>query len=280
MDLHISPVHTAGETMTPGRRLGEVRARTESLCVPLEIEDYVIQVSDSVSPPKWHLAHTTWFFETFLLERFEADFVPHHPAFRVLFNSYYNSIGDKHARPQRGLLTRPSLADVLDYRQQVDARLRRLLETPSVAIADLIALGLQHEQQHQELILTDAKHLLFMNPLYPAYACDGYAAPINQAPPSWRQFDAGVVNIGYGGDGFCFDHELPRHRQFVEHFSIAATLVTNRDYLAFIGDGGYRKDGSGFRSSFSRSRCTGRFPMTNGMSSHCKACSRWCNSSR
>ena len=216
-----------------------VRERSAALAAPLSPEDACVQSMPDASPAKWHLAHTTWFFETFILERYEAGFRPHHPAFRVLFNSYYNGIGEKHARAQRGLITRPSLAEALAYRVAVDARIAALLQAPSPELAALVRLGLQHEQQHQELLLTDLKHLLSMNPLHPAYAADAVLPPPSRTASGWHRVKAGIVEIGAAGDGFCFDNELPRHRQFVSDFALATTLVTNADYLAFIDAGGY-----------------------------------------
>jgi len=224
-------------------RYAQVRAATMALAAPLSDEDCGAQSMPDASPVKWHLAHTTWFFETFILERFEPGFQPFHPAFRVLFNSYYNGIGDKHPRPQRGLLTRPSMAEVRAYRANVDARIAvlvaRLGGEPS--LSSLLTLGLQHEQQHQELILTDVKHLLAQNPMAPAYL------PLNAqadaaAPPAqrWRRFEGGVHEIGHTGDAFCFDNELPRHKVYLEPFELSTRLVTNADYLAFIEAGGYR----------------------------------------
>ncbi len=196
------------------------------------------------SPVKWHLAHTTWFFETFLLERFEENFAPFHQAFRVLFNSYYNGVGEKHPRPERGFLTRPSRAEVLVYRENVDARMNRLLAVPhpsatAVDLTSLIILGLQHEQQHQELILTDILHLLSRNPLHPAYDPQFQYPAINDSKPAWREFAGGLVEIGHQGDSFHFDNERPRHRQFLEPFELASHLVTNAEYAAFIDAGGY-----------------------------------------
>ncbi|WP_020654275.1 ergothioneine biosynthesis protein EgtB [Massilia niastensis] len=218
-----------------------VRQRSLHLAEPLSAEDCCAQSMPDASPVKWHLAHTTWFFETFILKPREEGFTPFHPAFRVLFNSYYNGVGAKHPRPQRGLLTRPSLDEVRAYRAQVDGRIRRLLECGAdPALAALVELGLQHEQQHQELMLTDVKHLLAQNPLYPAYEADplGHAAP---APASdWIPFEGGLAEIGFGGRGFCFDNELPRHRTYVAPFALASRLVTNAEYLAFIEAGGYR----------------------------------------
>ncbi|MGV3655731.1 MAG: ergothioneine biosynthesis protein EgtB [Noviherbaspirillum sp.] len=218
-----------------------VRRRTVTLCGTLSEEDCCVQSMPDASPAKWHMAHTTWFFETFILERFEPGFIPHHPAFRMLFNSYYNGIGDRHARAQRGMLTRPSLDQVLAYRHAVDSRIGRLLRGPlPPELAELLELGLQHEQQHQELILTDIKHLLSLNPLQPAF-CEAAPAPAGPvAPLSWKAHAGGVVTLGHAGGGFCFDNELPRHRQFLEPFALASRLVTNGEFLDFVLAGGYR----------------------------------------
>ncbi|CAN7439600.1 ergothioneine biosynthesis protein EgtB [Pseudoduganella sp. LjRoot289] len=232
-------------------RYNTVRERSLALAAPLSEEDCGAQSMPDASPVKWHLAHTTWFFETFILERMEARFEPFHPAFRVLFNSYYNGIGEKHPRPQRGLLTRPALAEVQAYRANVDARMARLfageLDAPQRAQLEmLVTLGLEHEQQHQELMLTDVKHLLAQNPLQPEYVLaeragggNGPGAGLEAAAPEWLDFDGGLIEIGHGGDGFCFDNELPRHRQYVAPFALASRLVTNGEYLSFIEAGGY-----------------------------------------
>ncbi|HJV85827.1 MAG TPA: ergothioneine biosynthesis protein EgtB [Noviherbaspirillum sp.] len=218
-----------------------VRAETLALAELLSDEDSCVQSMPDASPVKWHLAHTTWFFETFILERFERDFRPFHPAFRVLFNSYYNGIGEKHPRPQRGMLTRPSLGDVRAYRHQVDERIAMLLETDDerADIPHLLEMGMHHEQQHQELILTDFKHLLSINPLQPAYSARPLPVTPYAEPLAWRKYDASIAGIGHAGSGFCFDNETPRHRQFVEAFSLASRLSANGEYLAFIEDGGY-----------------------------------------
>ncbi|MFC5459046.1 ergothioneine biosynthesis protein EgtB [Massilia niabensis] len=227
---------------TQVQRFSLVRDRSVQLAAPLSPEDCCAQSMPDASPVKWHLAHTTWFFETFVLEPREAGFAPFHPAFRVLFNSYYNGVGAKHPRAQRGLLTRPSLEEVRAYRFDVDARMVRLLANHpgDAALASLVELGLQHEQQHQELMLTDLKHLLACNPLAPAYAND----PLQEAAPPpalvFLPFDGGLAEIGHDGHGFCFDNELPRHRTYVAPFSLASRLVTNGEYRAFIEAGGYR----------------------------------------
>ena len=237
--------------LDPLARYECVRQHSLLLVTPLSDEDCGAQSMPDASPLKWHLAHTTWFFETFVLEALEPQFIPFHRAFRMLFNSYYNGIGARHPRAQRGLLTRPGMFEVRAYRQDIDARMIRLLQSDLGAAAraqliDLLELGLQHEQQHQELMLTDVKHLLAQNPLLPAYL----AAPLplslaSVAPqPAWIAFDGGLVSIGFepavGGDGFCFDNELPRHLDYVAPFLLAPRLVTNREFLDFIEAGGYR----------------------------------------
>ena len=219
----------------------QVRQRSLMLAEPLSDEDCGAQSMPDASPVKWHLAHTTWFFETFILERLEEHYAPFHPAFRVLFNSYYNGIGERHPRAKRGLLTRPSMAEVRAYRADVDARMARLLAARAgdEALAALVALGLQHEQQHQELILTDVLHLLAQSELLPAYLPAPAPAAV-PAAPGWIELEGGLHAIGHQGDGFCFDNELPRHRQFIAPFQLARRLVTNGEYLAFIEAGGYR----------------------------------------
>jgi ergothioneine biosynthesis protein EgtB len=226
------------------RHYDSVRKRSLMLAEPLSDEDCGAQSMPDASPVKWHLAHTTWFFETFILERLEAQFQPFHSAFRFLFNSYYNGIGDRHPRPQRGLLTRPSMQEVRAYRANVDTRIARLLATRAddEELAALIELGLQHEQQHQELILTDVRHLLAQNALHPVYLPAPPAQqPTPAAPPMrYADFAGGLAEIGHAGDGFCFDNELPRHREYLQPFALAERLVTNGEFLAFIEAGGYR----------------------------------------
>ncbi len=235
---------TTADPAALAQRFAAIRGASTALAAPLSPEDCTVQSMPDASPVKWHLAHTSWFFETFILERHEPGFAPFHEAFRVLYNSYYNGIGEKHPRAQRGLVTRPPLDQVLAYRADVDARIGALL-TRNFAAAEadeihtLIELGLQHEQQHQELILTDVQHLLSCNPLYPAYqkpAPSAVAAPALQ----WVEVPAGIVALGHTGEGFCFDNETPRHRQFVEAYALASRLVTNGDYAGFIAAGGYR----------------------------------------
>ena len=227
-------------------RYREVRRATNALAAPVSEADACIQSMPDVSPTKWHLAHTTWFFETFVLERAERAFAPFDPAFRVLFNSYYNSIGEQYPRPQRGLVSRPGLAETLDYRANVDARIARVLEAAGgggadAALCDVVELGLHHEQQHQELILTDLLHALAQNPLHPAYAKPpARAERAAAAALGWCDVGEGLFEIGDDGAGFAFDNERPRHRVFVEAFARATRTVTNAEWAAFIDDGGYR----------------------------------------
>ncbi len=223
-------------------RFVEVRATTGRLAEPLSAEDCAAQSMPDASPVKWHLAHTTWFFETFVLENAEPDFRPFHPRFRMLFNSYYNALGPRHARPERGLLTRPALEEVRAFRRQVDQRMLRLLgaAAPDARIAELTELGLHHEQQHQELILTDVKHLLSCNPLEPAYVTDARPSAA-AAPRAWHAYGEGVHEIGHAGAGFAFDNERPRHREYLDGFELASRPVTNGEFSEFVADGGYQR---------------------------------------
>ncbi len=226
-------------------RFVSVRAQTRRLCEPLQIEDFGAQSMPDVSPTKWHLAHTTWFFETFLLEALGE--APHHPAFKVLFNSYYNGVGEQFPRPRRGLLTRPTVAEVWAYREAVEARVLTRLEAGDLddhALA-LLELGLHHEQQHQELMLTDLKHVFFHNPLLPSYRPPRAALAARAPEPRVTErrfvpFDGRVVAIGHDGDGFAFDNELPRHEVICPPFALCSRLTTVAEYRAFIADGGYQ----------------------------------------
>jgi ergothioneine biosynthesis protein EgtB len=215
----------------------EVRAHTQALASPLSAEDCLLQSMPDASPVKWHLAHTTWFFETVILAH-RADYRPFDPRFAYLFNSYYEALGPRHPRPQRGLLARPSLDEVYAYRAHVDRAMAEVCDDP--ALRNLITLGLHHEQQHQELILTDIKHAFFSNPLLPAYHTD---VPQSHAPvPQSRiEVPGGVALIGHDGQGFSFDNEGPRHQVLLRPFRIAARPVSNGEYQAFIADGGYRR---------------------------------------
>ncbi|CAN5216188.1 ergothioneine biosynthesis protein EgtB [soil metagenome] len=225
-------------------RFAAVRATTERLVEGLSEEDCLLQSMPDASPVKWHLAHSSWFFETFVLAVHQGGYRVFDPAFAVLFNSYYVSIGARHTRAERGMLSRPPLSDVRRYRRHVDACIAALLSSADVAPAalELVELGLQHEQQHQELILTDLKHHFSRNPLAPAYRSRGAANEAADAAPSalsFVRFEAGVEQVGHSGGGFAFDNELPRHRVFVEAFELGDRLVTNAEYRAFIDDHGY-----------------------------------------
>src|SRR6267378_2742454 len=220
-----------------------IREVTRALAAPLSAEDCAIQSMPDASPVKWHLAHTTWFFETFVLAPHCAGYRSFGPAYRVLFNSYYNSVGDKHPRPERGMLSRPGLAEVLGYRNHVDQAMFDLLAEGrlSAEVAALIELGLHHEQQHQELILTDVKHLLSRNPMKPAYQKQWPLTPVRAREPRWIAFAGGLYEIGDDGSGFAFDNETPRHRVWLEAFEIASHPVTHGDFMRFIDDGGYHR---------------------------------------
>ena len=225
------------------RRYRAVRARTLALAAPLSAEDCALQSMPDASPVKWHLAHTTWFFETFVVTAVQDGYRTPDPAYRVLFNSYYQAVGPQHPRPSRGLLSRPSLDDVLAYRAHVDRAMAECCERArtDTALAARIELGLNHEEQHQELILTDVLHLLSCNPLHPAYDA-GDAVSASEAPEMrWIRYRAGVATIGHLGDAFAFDNETPRHRVWLEAFELASRPVTNAEYAAFVADGGYRR---------------------------------------
>lgn len=230
-------------------RYRSVRATTESLAAPLSPEDQQAQSMPDASPTKWHLAHVTWFFETFVLGEFTADYTAFHPQFAYLFNSYYEAAGPRHARPARGLLTRPSADEVIAYRRYVDRAMERLLTAPprnsANRIAELVTLGVNHEQQHQELLLMDIKHVFSCNPLAPAYeSTDVPDAPNGAAGTGtfdWHEVEGGVRSIGHAGDGFAFDNESPRHEVLLQDFRIASRLVTNGEYIEFIEDRGYER---------------------------------------
>jgi len=217
-----------------------IRAFSEQLCDPLLTEDMGLQACADVSPPRWHLAHTTWFFETFLLKPHLAGYRVFHPQFEYLFNSYYNGIGEQFARPQRHLLSRPTDKDVYAWRQQVDDAMVRLIEQQQPGLTDLVTLGLNHEQQHQELLLTDLKYSLSFNPLAPTLG-QPLAKADSPAPLSFQSFSGGLVEIGASGEGFAFDNETPRHRVWLEPFALANRPVSNGEFRAFIEDGGYRR---------------------------------------
>jgi ergothioneine biosynthesis protein EgtB len=236
-----------------------VRKYTEKLCQPLEIEDYIPQPIVDVSPPKWNIAHTTWFFEEMILKKFAPDYRVFDEQFGFLFNSYYNSIGDRTARDHRGAISRPTVKRVFEYRKHVDESMLELLKNVPVggvtstedpkatsrgteenALRDLVVLGLNHEQQHQELFLTDLKYTFSLNPLFPVYDEAYELVEKKEAATAGRvSLDAGTYDIGFSGDGFCFDNELARHQVYLDAFTISDRLVTNGEFIGFIEAGGY-----------------------------------------
>jgi ergothioneine biosynthesis protein EgtB len=228
-------------------RFLSVRTITEQLAAPLSAEDQTVQSMPDASPTKWHLAHTTWFFESFLLRAYAPGYRAFDPAYEYLFNSYYEAVGPRHPRPQRGMITRPGVDEIFAYRRHVTEAVTRLIESGPGDWQPLLELGLHHEQQHQELLLMDAKHMLSLNPLKPAYAPGGAAVPRTGTPSrggtplSWIDFEGGLVEIGHAGSGFAFDNEGPRHRVWLDPFALAIRPVSCGEYLAFIEDGGYRR---------------------------------------
>ena len=224
-------------------RFTKVRFFTNKLCEPLETEDFVIQSMPDVSPTKWHLAHTSWFFEAFVLKKANPDYKSIHPLYSYLFNSYYIQAGDRWTRPNRGLLSRPTVKDIFEYRNYVNEHVQNFIEKSSDKIfndlAPVIEIGLNHEQQHQELLLTDIKHVLSHNPLHPVYS----EKSINDSHPikkeQWFIFEKGIYEIGSDGKNFCYDNETPVHKQFLNSFALADRLITNKEFIEFIEDGGY-----------------------------------------
>ncbi len=223
----------------------EVRSFSEKLCKPLTIEDYVVQSMEDVSPTKWHLAHTTWFFENFVLASQDVPYQWACPEYSYLFNSYYIQAGARYSRPRRGLITRPGVQEVFEYRQRIDERIITLLkEVNQPALGELlpiIEIGIHHEQQHQELIVSDIKHVFSFNPLYPVYKETEAGSSQDVPEIAWVSFEEGIHRIGHDGNGFCFDSEMPCHRHFLESFQVANRLITNGEYIQFIDDGGYRE---------------------------------------
>ena len=239
------PAGVAGRSAEHSR-FEAVRRDSEALAANLTPEDQAIQSMPDVSPTKWHLAHTSWFFETFILAMHDPEYRPFDPAFAYLFNSYYEAVGPRHPRPERGLLSRPTVDAVGAYRDHVTAAMLRLIDSADEAvwhqIAPLLELGLNHEQQHQELILMDIKHVFSANPLLPAYqAPRPYAVGAAAPPRNWVEFEGGLCEIGHAGPGFAFDNEGPRHKVWLEPFRLATHPVSCGEYREFIEDGGYSR---------------------------------------
>ena len=271
----------------------EVRRTTEALCAPLEIEDYVIQSMPDASPAKWHLAHTSWFFETFVLASVQPGFEPVDSEYSYIFNSYYNAVGERIARDRRGVLSRPTVAEVFRYRAAVDKRMKELLDragnTAFERVRSTLILGLHHEQQHQELILTDIKHALASNPRRPAYRERRTETVAHAGPgaPGWIPFAGSLRSIGHESASFAFDNEGPRHQQYVAAFALADRLVTNREYLTFMDDGGYERPefwlSDGWYAPVATAglpRSTGNRPRAGTRSLPSKACEAWISTSR
>ena len=231
----------AAQRQASAERFLAIRAHTERLAAPLSAEDQTVQSMPDASPTKWHLAHTTWFFETFVLALHAPTYRAFDPAYKYLFNSYYEAVGPRHPRPRRGLVSRPGVEEIMAYRRHVTMAMAALIDDRSDEVESIVELGLHHEQQHQELILMDAKHMLAQSPLHPVY---DRKAPALQAQPcdqAWREHEGGLVEIGHHGGGFAFDNEGPRHRVWLDPFAIAMRPVTCGEYLAFMDDGGYER---------------------------------------
>jgi len=243
MNLHNTVLSAPKPTTesTCGDRLFETRRLSSDLAAPLSDEDQVVQAMDDASPTKWHLAHTTWFFEAFLLKRFLPNYCVFDERFEYCFNSYYESVGARQPRAKRGLLTRPSAQEVRDYREFVDAALARLFDQKlKPEAAELIELGINHEQQHQELLLTDMLALFAAEPLKPAYREAGAGVAAGDAAPlGWIAFDGGICEVGHDGEGFAYDNEGPRHEALIRPFRLADRCVTNAEWAEFVTDGGY-----------------------------------------
>ena len=225
-------------------RYKSVRNFSHKLCKPLVTEDYVIQSMPDVSPTKWHLAHTSWFFEAFILSKAEKNYKSLHPQYNFLFNSYYVQVGERHTRAYRGLLSRPTVEQVYEYRSYVDKNMLHFLENSDDKtfndFAFVVEVGLNHEQQHQELLITDIKHVFSVNPLKPVYKEISYEQTNNIPPLEWMNFEEGIYEIGFGENTFCYDNETPRHKEFVQSFKLGTRLITNKEYIEFMEDGGYK----------------------------------------
>ena len=242
------------------RQYESVRRQSVHICEPLEIEDYLVQPMTDASPPKWHLAHITWFFETFVLKPFLPGYQPFSDAYEVLFNSYYNGVGEQHPRAKRGLLSRPTVADILEYREYVDGHMKSLLTgniTPEVNFRTM--LGINHEQQHQELLFTDLKYNLGHNPLSPVYQQSKSTPDAEPQALKFLEFPGGIYQIGVDAeDGFSFDNESPRHDVLIEDYCLANRLVTNAEFVEFIENGGYQRPELWLADAWAQQRSEGK----------------------
>jgi len=242
-----------------GTAYARVRAQTRELCRPLAVEDYVVQSMPDASPVKWHLAHTTWFFEQFLLKPGLADYRVFDASYDYLFNSYYDAVGPRHPRAERGLLTRPTVEEIVAYREHVDEHMQRLINRAGrdAQLDARIELGLNHEQQHQELMLTDLKHAFAANPLRPAYRAGAPRGLGSPTPLLWQHYPGGLQEIGATADEFCYDNELPRHRVYLEPYELASRLVTNGEFLEFVRSGGYATPSLWLADGFAHAQAQG-----------------------
>jgi ergothioneine biosynthesis protein EgtB len=228
------------EQLSIAERYIKVRKHTEKICSPLQTEDYVVQPVADVSPPKWHIGHTTWFFETFILKPYFMGYQEYNPEFNYVFNSYYETVGNRVIRTDRGNLSRPTVIDIMRYREYVDDAMNKFLcQEPSEEVKELLILGFNHEEQHQELLYTDIKYILGHNPLFPAYSHEYHSPKVEKTGEDFIAMDEGIYEIGFKGDGFCFDNELNRHKVYLNAYEISPDLVTNAEYLEFINSGGY-----------------------------------------
>lgn len=239
------PVSTTSDRKQLIKDFTAVRQHTELLCKLLAPDDYQTQSMPQTSPPKWHLAHVSWFFETFVLAEFTASYRSFHPEYDFLFNSYYQTHGRMQPRSQRGLLSRPTIEEIYQYRRHIDEKIQAVMASASDAnwfdVAERITLGLHHEQQHQELLLMDIKHNFWSNPLHPAYRDDLVSAEKSGRPINWLSREGGIYRIGHSGDGFVFDNETPRHERLLRNHLLADRFITNEEYLQFIEDGAYNE---------------------------------------
>ncbi len=232
-------VETSFFTMSLLDTYNHIRKRTEEICNPLNTEDYIPQPVNFVSPPKWHLAHTSWFFEEFILKKHLPDYKVFDEDFCFLFNSYYNNVGERTFRADRGNITRPTVAQVYEYRAYIDMHMQLLLQLKDPQVHELVELGLNHEQQHQELLITDLKYILSGNPLFPVYDEDVEWENQKDSATGFTSFNEGVYEIGFNDESFSFDNEHGRHKVYLEEFEIANALVTNREFMEFMDAGGY-----------------------------------------
>ncbi|HEV7351223.1 ergothioneine biosynthesis protein EgtB [Telluribacter sp.] len=239
----LSEPYPSPDLTSPASLLGQyqsVRAYTEALCKPLQVEDYIPQPVEFISPPKWHLAHTTWFFEEFVLCKYQPGYQKYHADFSYLFNSYYNHVGTRVLRTDRGNITRPGVEEIYAYRRYVDEAAHALLSREvSAELEEVVVLGLNHEQQHQELLITDLKYILGHNPVFPVYREGFSLTEVANQESGFVSVKEGLYDIGFTGEGFCYDNELGRHKVYLEAFDISKALVTNGEYLEFMNDGGY-----------------------------------------